>query len=192
MVKSPVLVDVDDVMCNLRPMLCEALCIASGKDIHFSEWTHSRLNDTYEISHAHFVQAMLNHKILERSEPEDDALEALQTLREHGHPVILVTKRGWHPNGESITKQWLVKHNLPYDILRVVPFEGSKLDAYKTFDTEFVTLIDDQPSNLDEARASGIVHNTHLIDRPWNKTNSDHSRYSSLVYAVDNIVGRVV
>ena len=189
MVKSPVLVDIDDVMCNLRPVLCEALCTASGKDIHFSEWSHSKLNDTYEMSPERFVQTMINHKILERSEPEEDAMEALQTLRAHGHPVILVTKRGWHPDGTFITKRWLAKHNLPYNILRVVPFEGSKLDAYKAFGTEFVTLIDDQPSNLDEARASGIVHNTHLIDRPWNVSNSEHSRYRSLAYAVDNIVG---
>lgn len=188
--KAPVLVDVDDVVCKLRGLLCEAMCDASGKDIHYSEWTHSRLHDTYGISKGDVLRAMLQHEILERSMPEDDAHAALNALREAAHPVILVTKRGWHPNAEALTYQWFNYHRLPFNFLRVVSMNDSKLEAYANFAMEFAAIIDDQPSNLDEAQDSGIVRATHLIDRPWNKANSDHDRSYSLHEAVIKILNR--
>ena len=188
MLKSPVLVDVDDVVCALRPYLCDALYKATGKDIHYSKWSHPRLHETYGMSEEEFVQAMKKYRILERSYPELDAQKALLALRNSGHPVVLVTKRGWHPDAATITANWFERFHLPYTSLLVVPDGKSKLDVYGDFDMEFAAMIDDQTSNLDEAKCSGMVRATHLVDRPWNKTDSKHERSNSLYAAAVKII----
>lgn len=186
--KKPVLVDIDDVACKLRPYLCKALCLASGKQIHYSDWTHNRLHEIYGMTPKELVKVMVDHEVLERAVPEQSTKTALEMLRDSKHETVLITKRGFHPAAEALTRDWFKEFDLHYDSLLIVPMESSKLELYKHYSDQFEALIDDQLENLHEAKNSGIVRSTHVINRPWNKTNNEHDRSYSLLQAVKKIV----
>lgn len=188
MLREPVIVDIDDVIMELRSLLSSSLSEVSGKNVHYTEWNSNKLHEVYGIPQHKVVETWIEHEILERAVPEEDAVEAMTLLREAGYPTVLVTKRGWHPNANAVTFTSLRRFKIPFDFLKVVDFQESKLDAYKHMYPSFTAIIDDQSGNLDEALASTQVRQTHLVCRPWNKDDNTHNRSSSLLDAVSKII----
>lgn len=188
MMREPVIVDIDDVLMELRSLLSSSLSEVSGKNICYTDWNSNKLHEVYDIPQHKVIETWIEHEILERAAPEEDAVEAMTLLREAGYPTVLVTKRGWHPNADSITFASLCNFKIPFDFLRVVGFQESKQSVYSPMYRSYSAMIDDQPSNLDEAVDSNQVRQTHLVCRPWNKDDRTHNRSRSLLEAVSKII----
>lgn len=51
------------------------------------------------------------------AKPIEGAREALQTLKDAGHTIVIYTARGWAEY--NYTKAWLDQHGMPYDAIHM-------------------------------------------------------------------------
>jgi len=49
------------------------------------------------------------------AKPLDDAIEAIRTIKSHGHTIIIYSARTW--SEYEMTVDWLSRHGIPYDQL---------------------------------------------------------------------------
>lgn len=162
----PVIVlDLDDVLANLRESLYRTLLTATGVDFHWRQWTHYDLRQLYAIEEAPLHALLLRERALEVCEPEPGAAAATRALRALGYHVRIITARGWHPEAELLTRVWLEQHGIEHDTLAVVPLAGDKLEQIEARD-QVVLAVDDHPRHIERYREVGIP--AVVVDRPWN------------------------
>lgn len=87
------------------------------------------------------------------------ARAALQTLRDEGHTIVLITDRHFGGPGQSelATRAWLAGKDMPYDELHVT---ADKTTVQVDFH------IDDKWENYKAMRGAGV--GAYLLRRPWN------------------------
>src|SRR5690606_4981653 len=93
-------------------------------------------------------------------DPYPGVQDALQSLRDAGHTVHLVTARGFLQHGHLIreaTVKWIAEHEIPHDTLTF-----SKRKAVVVTDW----FIDDSEKNVRELLAAGVT--TYLLSQPHN------------------------
>lgn len=171
-----IILDLDDVLANLRESLQRILQEQTGIDLHWSDWQHYDLRRHYLLESPVLDELLMREQVLEICEPEAGAAEATAGLAELGLRVVIVTARGWHPRAEPISRAWLERHGVVYDDLRVVPLGGNKLHAIG--DCRDIRLaVDDHPSHVERYRREGIP--ALIMDRPWNATAPGERVYSA-------------
>ena len=171
-----IVLDLDDVLANLRESLYRTLSVATGIDLHWRNWTHYDLRQHYAIDEVRLNEVLITKQALEACEPEHNAATTTHELVDLGFDIVIVTARGWHPQAESITRSWLAAHAIRYDHLAVVPLQGNKLDAIDTYSNIWFA-VDDHPSHVLRYQAAGIP--TLVMDRPWNVGCSGHRVFST-------------
>jgi 5'(3')-deoxyribonucleotidase len=183
-----VVFDLDDTLANLREHLMDALNRRTGRQVHWSEWRRYELVSVYDVSVEQILAWVLEDRVLERATLEPHAREAVCAAREAGFRVAVVTARGWHPQGEAITRGWLDRHGLAVDAVHLVPAFGSKARVLARMGPVW-HFVDDHAGHLHPARAVPSVRETHLIDRPWNREDTILNRIHGLDELV-RILGR--
>ncbi len=91
-------------------------------------------------------------------EPIEGALEALQTLKDEGHSIHIVTHRNFGSKSEANTMEWLRKYNVPHDTVTFAQ-DKSVVDCDIFLDDYDRTIL-----GLIEAGRHAVVFN-----RPWNQ-----------------------
>ena len=162
---TTIVLDLDDVLANLRESLYRTLSAATGIDLHWRNWTHYDLRQHYAIDEVRLNELLIAERTLEACEPEQDAGIMTHMLAELGFEIVIVTARGWHPRAQAVTRSWLAAHAIHYDHLAVVSLQGNKLDAIDTY-SNIRLAVDDHPSHVLRYQAAGIP--TLVMDRPWN------------------------
>jgi len=175
---APLLViDCDDVVANIRETVAQAMMAETGQDRPWQQW------DTYDLSKIYgltnWSSSFLEHRVLERATPEPGARLAIRTAREMGYRVMMLTARGWHPDGEALTRDWLEAHQLEVDELQIVPVDASKVQALKGVAVEY--FLDDNPRHIREAEYADHIFNPILVSRPWNTRTTARHRVESLL-----------
>ena len=150
-----IILDLDDVLANLRQSLYQSLVQASGIDVHWRHWRRYDLRDHYPT-------------VLDRLEEiliDDRTVATTRALKDLGFEIAIVTARGWHPRAEAITRDWLGEHGIHHDHLRIVPLGANKLEVLTPF-PRIALAVDDHPDHVRRYRQAGIP--ALLMDRPWN------------------------
>lgn len=104
---------------------------------------------------------------------------ALQSLRNEGHTIVLITDRHFGAPGMSrrATESWLASHNMPYDELHITADKATvKVDFH----------IDDKIENYEAMRGAGVQ--SFLLARPW---NSEHQTDATTVNSLFEYAGIV-
>ena len=153
--------------CSVPEQLQDALDRATGKIIPWTTWDTYYLTHIYQISFERCVEAFIESKLLERAEPEPLAAETLLTLRANGWRIAIVTARGWHPDGEAVTRGWLARHGFPYDELHLVGHGDSKGAVFAGIG-RIDLLVDDAPHHVLAAAELPTVRRPLIMTRPWN------------------------
>jgi 5'(3')-deoxyribonucleotidase len=168
--------DLDDCICRLAVPMNQALNLYTGKNIHWKDWTGHNLETIYNITPKEFVDILIDGKVIERANPVPRIKEILDKVREKGYNIHIITARGWHPNGMTITEQWFKDYNLPYDSINIVPLGGSKADIMDRIGN-INYLIDDNENNCNEVISRG--YDAFLVQMPRNK-NTKLKRLNAL------------
>lgn len=176
-----IVLDLDDVLANLRDSLYQILTQVTGVDLHWQHWTHYDLKQHYCMVEDRLEKILIDGQALERCHPEPGAETATEALRRLGFQVAIVTARGWHPQAKAISHAWLQSQNISYDHLHVVPLGGNKLEVLAHLQ-DVVMAVDDHPNNIMRYHTQGIP--SLLMDRPWNK-HFESERIYSLAAIVD-------
>lgn len=160
-----IVLDLDDVLANLRETLYRVLLTATGVDLPWRQWPHYDLRKLYAIEEIPLQALLKRERALESCEPEPGAAAATRALRAQGYQVRIITARGWHPDAERLTRHWLAQHGIEHDTLAVVPLTGDKVAMIEDR-SQVVLAVDDHPRYIDGYRQAGIP--AVVVDRPWN------------------------
>jgi len=177
-----IILDLDDVLANLRESLYQVMYRTTGINTHWREWTHYDLGRHYQLDDTRLEVALMDEKALESCQPEPGAAAMTQALNELGFELIIITARGWHPNAHALTRDWLVQHDIRHDTLHVTQLGGNKLEALDTH-AHIALAVDDHPNNLRRYQQAGIA--TLMPSRPWNADYHDALRIDDLQAIVD-------
>lgn len=172
-----IVLDLDDVLANLRESLYQTLLRSHGVDRHWRHWGHYDLTRHYQIGNAELDALLIREGALEACEPEPGAAQMTHAIAELGFELAIVTARGWHPRGEAVTRAWLDAQGIHFDHLAVVALGGNKLDALKPF-AKVELAVDDFPANIKRYHGAGIP--ALMVDRPWNAHFTEAERIHSL------------
>lgn len=172
-----IILDLDDVLANLRESLYQVLGRATGIERHWRDWQHYDLRRHYQLDSPALDALLVREQALEACQPEPGAAALTQALAALGLRQIIVTARGWHPRAAEVSRAWLAQHGMVYDDLRVVPLGGNKLEAIQ--DCPVIQLaVDDHPRHVARYQQQGIP--VLIMDRPWNQEAPGERVYSAV------------
>jgi len=175
--------DLDDVLANLRDHLMAMLHRRTGREIHWSEWRDYELGGLYGTGNETIMAWVLEDRVLEEATLEPHAADAVSAARRAGYRVAVVTARGWHPQGEALTREWLERQGLAVDELYLVPAFGDKATVLEALG-QVAYFVDDHVGHLYPAQALPGVRRALLVDRPWNR----HDREMHRLFGLDEFV----
>lgn len=182
--EKPVLaLDFDFVIASIGEGSLRACSALSGITHVDSYWGRYDMFREYGLTIDEYLKALIDHRVLETANILPGASNALTLAREHGFDVAVITARGFHPEGESITLAWAERHGIHIDQLHLVEAEGSKAHIIKSM-RNVVAYVDDLPGHLCDLRSAGVDVPLFLMDQPWNKDCSDFPRVTSLLQYV--------
>jgi 5'(3')-deoxyribonucleotidase len=171
--------DLDEVILNLRDGILAALRRRQPGYLHWREWSHFHHNQDQGISNEEFLNIIVEESILEQAPIEPGAREAIEAIRSMGYETAVVTARGYHPRGESVTRRWLANERVVMDYVRVVPFGISKTETLRELGG-VVAYVDDHHKHLEALHAAGVGGELVLLNRPWNQSASGFWRVGGL------------
>jgi uncharacterized protein len=178
-------VDMDDVLCQAARHFLVIVEREFGKRIAYEQLTNFdvgqscglRLDEREELYRiVHRPDELLSMA------PVSDAIAVLERWEERGFEIAIITGRP--PETFETSIEWLTKHRVPFHSLTVV-------DKYSRFATEqtgaislselagrwFCWAVEDSLP-MAQYLADQMNLPVALIDRPWNRTDSEHRRIS--------------
>jgi uncharacterized HAD superfamily protein len=176
--KKRIIVDIDDTVASLHPVI-NALCNdAAGVNLAAAEWTTYDATVLYGMSNQQYTDLIIQHRALEEAHPIGRAMKTLWMFEEQGYHIDWVTARGWHHNGKALTKAWLNKWNFPAGKLHVVPLFQCKAEYSTANIAKTVNIVvDDSPTHIIQFLKRDAARKVFLIDRPWNRKFTELDPY---------------
>ena len=190
------LIDLDDVLGDFANPMIRALNAATGKNISRSDCTSFDVKPVFDISDKEFLDILINGGIIENTEIHESSYKFLSDLHVLNYYTVLITARGWHPNANALTEQWVADHALDIDELIVVDMHQSKADVVKKF-SSITFSIDDRIKHCREYTQAGIIEHVLLYDAPWNtnltswNTDWDGHDYDERILDLHEIIDHV-
>jgi hypothetical protein len=163
-----IIVDIDNTLWDLAPVLWENLRVLNPHMPPSSRWTYWDICEDY-VSLKDLFRALRDiHSQQDRFRPYPEAKPFLLALKEKGFRITIASHRETGTLGP--TERWLHKYDLVYDEIHL------SRDKSVLFDHHFA-IVDDSPVTLDKAARAGIVR-AGLVE-PWNE-GTDHPLFNNL------------
>lgn len=180
--------DLDEVIWNVNHSYLEEINILCG-----TSYTVADLH-TYSMSNALGVDISVIRKVLHETDAfkritmcqyspgiiqgfRDGSLPSYFGLPSVPHHVVMITHRGYRPDGFRVAYELLEQNGILPDTLIASPLGSSKLDiADDIFGEDFSLMFEDHPDTIAEFMSAGIPTVKSL--RPWTHNVSAN-------YAVD-------
>ncbi len=172
---SVVVFDLDDVICNSRAPIQVAMAKHHGKDISWETWTDYDLGNSYGLPPGAVMEVIIAEQLPPRCEPEPGALAALKAVKDMGHEIVIATARGFYPDAENVTRDWLARHGVVPDHLFVTHHGQKKADVLRAVGP-IHAYIDDNVAHLRAMREAGLGYHLVVMDRPWNRLVEEFHR----------------
>jgi len=182
--------DLDGVLGNLVPAICDLCSKLTGVIIAEHEWTTYNYHLSLGVDHKEFIEGHVTHNVLENIIIYDDVVKSINLLRACGFTIAVITARGFHPNGEAITRETFNKEGIEVDHLLLVDLHETKVDAMRVLQElgEVFTYIDDYLPHLHSIEIAEMNIKLFLMDKPWNQDDESFTRLSSIRQYADAIL----
>ncbi|MFU8779692.1 MAG: 5' nucleotidase, NT5C type [Kiritimatiellia bacterium] len=178
MMRAPVYVDFDDVLCESARTLARISGERYGKPVAFEEIYSFDLNQSFGLDASEQVDLFtLFHdaEMLYAIPPIPDAIAGMQTWAAAGCRIEIVTGRP--PVTQAVCCEWLDAYKVPYDGITFVdkyrrghgPVAGVRqMTLEQIAACTFALAVDDSPEMI-ECLAVKTGWPLALFDRPWNQ-----------------------
>lgn len=168
-IKQWAVFDFDDVLVNFAQSAQETLVKLGYPDIPVSAWKNYNIDETYGLkSHKEFVDIMINEGILSNSKVHDGVHDVLNSFKEQGLSIGILTARGWHPKAVQITNEFIEEHKLPIDkVVICAGHTNSKLSFASQYleNGEIKCYVDDSPQHIRDFKSCGFY--AKLMRTSW-------------------------
>jgi uncharacterized HAD superfamily protein len=195
-------VDMDDVLCQAARHFLVIVEREFGKQIAYEQLTNFdvgqscglRLDEREELYRiVHRPDELLSMA------PVSDAIAVLGAWEERGFEIAIITGRP--PETSETSIEWLTKHRVPFHSFTVVDkysrFATGKSGAISLSELaaqRFCWAVEDSLP-MAQYLADQMNLEVALIDRPWNRTDSQHrgiSRYADWPAIAEAMPGNIV
>lgn len=163
-----IIVDIDNTLWDLAPVLYERLRAARPGFPHHSQWTSWSFWKGLIPAERLYGIVRDVHMEQDTFEPYNGSRGFLERLRGKGFHIVIASHREQEAYGS--TQRWLEKYNLPFDEIHL------SYDKTVLFD-QCWAVIDDSPATLEAAKRAGIIRAG--LRNPWNESE-DHPLFSDL------------
>lgn len=131
----------------------------------FDEWPDWTKSDFWK-----FVKRGVAAGIIFNTPPFRGAVGAVNSVKEAGHKVHIITARGWGDGlAEQVSERWFNTCGFQYDSLT---FSFDKTIVWTDM------YVDDKPENIDSLLKVGT--DAYLLSRPWNRDYTGYKRVRSV------------
>jgi len=152
-----IIVDIDNTLWNLAPVLWEHLKVINPKMPGPSEWNYWDFWERY-VTMKDLYQVLRNiHMQQDEYLPYSESKQFLESLKERNFYTIIASHREKKTYGATL--KWLKQNGLLFDEIHL-SHDKSVLFA------ESWAIIDDSPITLDKAARAGIIRAG--LSNPWN------------------------
>jgi len=134
------------------------------------------------------LEFMVENRILEIAPVYEGVVEAMKRIAEK-HDIIVVSARDFHPEGYEVTRDSLARNGIPFRELHVTYPGRPKSELYSQWGKRFAAMIEDTPSNLDDAHNSGLFDRVFCRSQTWNKGYNKGHMVSCVSEVADMLVG---
>lgn len=163
--------DVDDVICDLKFIIHKALHTELGIDIAHEKWFSFNLEKVYGVPMKEIFDAFHKHDILRNGKLNDEIYKTLDYLKNEKIDTMALTARGWHPEGNEITRVFFEENKINIPRIHVVNHSESKAKVISQLnDFEVVGFVDDNIKHIVDTKleCGDKVGNYFLRTQPWN------------------------
>ncbi len=180
-----VYVDMDDVLCQTAQHFLTILERDFGKRFTFEQLTDFDVGQACELTAEEKQQL---YRIVHQGEellnipPIPGAVEVLQQWSAAGYEIAIVTGRP--PDTYEPSVQWLNKHGVPHNRILIVdkygrfaPDGSQCISLEALISHSFCWAVEDSPI-MAMYLASQMKTPVALLDRPWNRKNTQHELVS--------------
>ena len=170
-----IIVDIDNTLWNLSPVLWEQLKAVNPKMPEPFEWDYWDFWERY-VTMKDLYQALENiHMQQDQYLPYPESKHFLEGLKERGFYIFIASHR--EKKTYAVTTKWLTQNGLSFDEVHL------SHDKSVLFSDSW-GIVDDSPETLDKAASAGIIR-TGLLN-PWN-TDSAHPLFANLTEVLNYI-----
>jgi len=163
-----IIIDIDNTLWDLAPVLCERLQAASPGFPHHSEWRDWSFWKGLIPAERLYRIIRDVHMEQDTFEPYGGSREFLERLHGKGFHIVIASHR--EKETYAPTQKWLRKHDLPFDEIHL------SYDKTVLFD-DCWAIVDDSPVTLEKARRAGIIRAG--LKNPWNESEA-HPLFADL------------
>lgn len=169
-----IVLDCDDVISELRFELTKLLQQHTDQIVDHRDWIeHGSVPEQYNLgTFKDFESSMVEHDIIENANPDPNASYVIDTIRNKGYYVYILTARGWHPRGTEATEQWCAEHNLHVDDIVCVDISHCKSETLERLGP-IKAFVDDNHRHVLNSMHLPIQYPI-IMNRPWNVQASNH------------------
>lgn len=171
--------DVDDVICDLKFIIYKALTEELGIDIHYNNWNSFYLDKVYGVDIKEIYNAFFKYDILRNGNLNTQIFDVLDYLKHEKIATMALTARGWHPEGNEITRIFFEENGISIPKIQVVQHHESKSNIISQINSHNVIgFIDDNPRHILETQkmCGDKVKQYILKNQPWNKETEIDSK----------------
>jgi hypothetical protein len=170
-----IIVDIDNTLWNLSPVLWEHLTTVNPKMPEPSAWNYWDFWEKY-VTKKGLYQVLENiHMQQDQYLPYPESKHFLEALKGKGFKIVIASHREKKTYG--VTEKWLRQNELLFDEIHL------SHDKSVLFSNSW-GIVDDSPITLDKAASAGIVR-TGLLN-PWN-ADSAHPLFDNLTEVLNYI-----
>ena len=176
-----IIVDVDNTLWNLAPVLWEYLKAIKPRMPEPSEWDYWDFWERYVTKKELYRVLTTIHMRQDEYTPYEESKHFLEALKERNFCVVIASHR--EEKTHAATERWLKLNELTFDEIHL------SRDKSVLFSDSW-GLVDDSPETLDKAARAGIIRAG--LSNPWN-INSAHPLFDNLLQVlsyIDSIDGQ--
>jgi hypothetical protein len=170
-----IIVDIDNTLWNLAPVLWEYLKAINPKMPEPSEWDYWDFWERYVTEKDLYQVLTTIHLKQDEYTPYEESKHFLEALKERNFYVIIASHRD--KKTYAVTERWLKQNELPFDEIHL------SRDKSVLFSDSW-GLVDDSPETLDKAARAGIIRAG--LSNPWN-IKSAHPLFDNLLMVLNYI-----
>lgn len=181
--RAAIYIDMDDVITNTHQLLLHVLEREFGKKMSYSQITDFDLQRSFDLTdreYEHFFECVHDPEVMIRQAPVKGAKEVIQTWKDRGHTISILTGRPAVSRDVSIT--WLDRHGFLYDSFTIVNKYGrdasngnGAISLESLLKKSFDLAVEDS-GKMAKFLSERMGVRVALLDRPWNRDESFNHR----------------
>ncbi len=170
-----IIVDIDNTLWNLAPVLWEHLKAVNSKMPGPSEWDYWDFWEKY-ITMKELYDVLKNiHMKQDQYSPYPESKDFLEALKDRGFYIVIASHRD--KQTYAVTTRWLMQNGLPFDEVHLSHDKSVLISGSWG-------IVDDSPITLDKAASAGIIRAGLLNPR---NADSAHPLFANLTEVLNYI-----